>query len=52
MYISVGNTRINTICLPFDEEPQESHETDVVTVAGWGYTQTFQDEGNPTYCNK
>ena len=29
----------NTICLPFDEKPNEKYLGDDVTVAGWGYTE-------------
>ena len=28
----------NTICLPFDEKPNEKYLGDPVTVAGWGWT--------------
>ena len=43
---SVGNTRINTVCLPFDVKPSETYEKDIVTVAGWGATKNFQGQGN------
>ena len=43
---SVGNTRINTVCLPFDVKPEETHEKDLVTVAGWGATRNLYGQGN------
>ena len=42
---SVGNTRINTVCLPFDVKPGETHENDLVTVAGWGATKNLLGQG-------
>ena len=37
--ISGKEFQANTICLPFDEKPNEKYLGDYVTVAGWGYTK-------------
>ena len=36
--------KANTICLPFDEKPNEKYLDMDVTVAGWGYTRVEGDE--------
>ena len=37
--VSGKEFQANTICLPFDEKPNEKYLGDYVTVAGWGYTK-------------
>ena len=39
--ISGKKFQANTICLPFDEKPNEKYLGDDVTVAGWGYTKVM-----------
>ena len=36
--------KANTICLPFDEKPNEKYLDMGVTVAGWGYTNVKYDK--------
>ena len=36
--------KANTICLPFDEKPNEKYLDMDVTVAGWGYTKADEDQ--------
>ena len=33
--------KANTICLPFEEKPNEKYLDMDVTVAGWGYTKVM-----------
>ena len=35
--------KANTICLPFDEKPNEKYLDIDVTIAGWGYTKVAED---------
>ena len=35
--------RVNTICLPFNETPNETYMSYGVTVVGWGHTEVQGD---------
>ena len=45
-FLVTGKIKLNTICLPLDEAPEQTYIEYDVTVAGWGYTEVIGDVGN------
>ena len=51
-FFILGRIRINTICLPFNSDPNETWETYDTVTAGWGYTETALPDGQfRKYCS-